>query len=58
MSSNDGIIDTIKIPRGLYVAGIKLPLLSPQHWAETARDNSPMKFGTKIEEDEEGFTLL
>ena len=44
IQSNDGIIDTIKIPRSLYVPGIKLLLLSPQHWAETARDNSPVKF--------------
>ena len=33
-------------------------MLSPQHWAETAGDNAPIKFGTKIEADEEGCTLL
>ncbi len=58
IQSDDGIVDTIKIPRSLYVPGIKLPLLSPQHWAETAGDNSPVKFGTKIEVDEEGCILL
>ena len=58
IQSDDGVIDTIKIPRSLYVHGIKLPLLSPQHWAETARDHSPIKFGTKIEVDEEGSILL
>ncbi len=58
IQSDDGIIDTIRIPKSLYVPGIKLPLLSPQHWAETAGDNAPIKFGTKIEADEEGCTLL
>ena len=58
IQSDDGIVDTIKIPHSLYVPGIELPLLSPQHWAETAKDNAPIKFGTKIEADEEGCTLL
>jgi hypothetical protein len=49
IQSNDGIVDTIKIPGSFYVPGLKLPLLSPQHWAETARDNSPVKYGTKLE---------
>ncbi len=29
IQSDDGIVDTIRIPRSLYVPGIKLPLLSP-----------------------------
>ncbi len=29
IQSDDGIVDTNKIPRSLYVPGIKLPLLSP-----------------------------
>ena len=37
IQSDDGVINTIKILQSLYVPGIKLPLLSPQHWAETAR---------------------
>ena len=28
--------DTIHIPDSLYVPGLKMPLLSPQHWAQTA----------------------
>jgi hypothetical protein len=58
IQSDDGQIDTIKIPRSFYMPGLKLPLLSPQHWAETAKDDMPIKFGTKIEADEEGCTLL
>jgi len=56
--SNDGQIDTIKIPCSFYVPRLKLPLLSPKHWAETAKDISPIKFRTKIEADEKGCTLL
>jgi hypothetical protein len=55
---DDGQIDTIKNPQSFYMPGLKLPLLSPQYWAETAKDNLPIKFGTKIEADEEGCTLL
>jgi hypothetical protein len=58
IQSDDGIVDTIRIPGSFYVPGLKLPLLSPQHWAETARDNSPVKYGTKLESDEDGCTLL
>ena len=58
IQSDDGMLDTIRIPGSFYVPGLKLLLLSLQHWAETARDNSPVKYGTKIESDEDGCTLL
>ena len=59
IEGNDGHnINTIKIPCSFYVPGLKLPLLSSQNWAETAKDNHPIKYRTKIEADEDGCTLL
>ena len=58
IQGNDGQIDTIQIPQSFYVSRLKLPLLSPPHWAEISKDNSPIKYGVKIEADEEGSTLL
>ena len=52
------MIDTIHIPGRFYVPRLKLPLLSPQHWAKTAQDNLPVKYGIKIESNEDGCTLL
>ena len=58
IEDNEGHVDTIKIPHSSHVLGLKLPLLSPQHWAETAKDNYSIKYETKIEADEDGCTLL
>ena len=58
IQSDDRQINTIKIPQSFYVPGLKLPILSPKHWAQTVKDNSPIKFGTKLEADEEGCTVL
>ena len=46
IEDDDGWIDTIKIPCSFYVPSLKLPLLSPQYLAETAKDNHPIKYGT------------
>jgi hypothetical protein len=35
---NDGKANMIKIPNSLYVPNLKRCLLSPQHWAQEARD--------------------
>jgi hypothetical protein len=37
IQSDHGQINTIKIPQSFYMPGLKLPLLSPQHWAKTAK---------------------
>jgi hypothetical protein len=58
IQADHGIVNTIKIPRSFYVPGLKMPLLSPQHWAKTANDNFPINYGTKIENDEDRCTLL
>ncbi len=38
ITDNDGKAHTIKIPTSLYVHILKRCLLSPQHWAQEARD--------------------
>ena len=58
VEDDDGRIDTIEIPHSFYVPGLKLPLLFPQHWAETAKENDPIKYRTKIQADKDGYTLL
>ena len=58
IEDDDGQSNAINIPCSFYVIGVKLPLLSPQHWAETAKDKNPIKYGTKIKADDDGCTLL
>ena len=48
-------VDTIRIP---CMPGLKLPLLSLQHWAETAKNNYPIKYGVKIKAYKDGCTLM
>jgi hypothetical protein len=38
----------IKIPNSLSLPGLKMCLLSPQHWAQEARDNYPLTHGTRM----------
>lgn len=60
IQSDDGQIDidAIKISQSSFTPRLKWPLFSVQHWAETAKDNLVIKFGTKIVADEECCTLL
>ena len=58
IEENTGQVDTNRIPCSFCKLHLKLPLLSPQHWAETAKDNYPIKYGIKIEADEDGCTLM
>jgi hypothetical protein len=38
IGDDNGRRHTIRIPKSLYVPGMKICLLSPQHWAQTAAD--------------------
>jgi hypothetical protein len=39
----------VKIPNSLYLPGLKMCLLSPQHWAQEAGDDYPLPHGTRME---------
>lgn len=38
---------SIYLPNSLYCPNLPLPLLSPQHWAQSAKDHHPMQDGTR-----------
>jgi hypothetical protein len=46
IEDDDGIAHTIIIPNSIYAPHAPSRLLSPQHWAQEAKDNKPMKDGT------------
>jgi hypothetical protein len=48
----------IKIPNSLYLPGLKMCLLSPQHWVHEARDNYPLPNGTRMENNAHSCKLL
>jgi hypothetical protein len=39
----------VEIPNSLYLPGLKMCLLLPQHWAQEAGDNYPLPHGTRME---------
>lgn len=46
IEDDDGKVHTIILPDSLYMKNATSRLLSPQHWAQTARDNKPKPEGT------------
>ena len=48
INDDNGKPHRIKIPNSLYLPGLKMCLLSPQHWAQEARDNYPLPNGTRM----------
>ena len=48
----------IKIPNSLYLPGLKMCLLSPQHWAQEAGDNHPLPNGTRMENNAHSCKLF
>ena len=51
LEDDNGAIHTIRIPNSAFVPDLKMCLLSPQHWAQEARDNYPLPRGTRMEND-------
>ena len=47
IEDDDGKIHTITLPRSFYIPSTPTRLLSPQHWAQTAKDNKPVPRGTR-----------
>jgi hypothetical protein len=39
----------LRIPNSLFLPGLRMCLLSPQHWAQEAGDNYPLLNGTRME---------
>jgi hypothetical protein len=58
MEDDDGKIHTIRIPNSLYIPRLPMSLLSPQHWAQEARDHTPLKYGTRMENNADGCKLI
>jgi hypothetical protein len=48
----------IKIPNSLSLPGLRMCLLSPQHWAQEAGDNYPPPNGTRMESNAHNCILL
>jgi hypothetical protein len=48
----------IKIPNSLYFPGLRMCLLSPQHWAQEVGDNYPLPNGTRMENNAHNCILL
>ncbi len=46
IKDNAGKPHRVCIPNSLYLPGLRIRLLSPQHWAQEARDNYPLPNGT------------
>ena len=57
LHDDDGKYHTFEVPNSLYVPGIKLPLLSPQHWAKEADDHKPLYNGTSARFDDDACHL-
>jgi hypothetical protein len=47
----------VKIPNSLYLPGLRMCLLSPQHWAQEARDDYPLPNGTRMENNAHSCVL-
>ena len=58
IEDDNGKVHMIRIPNSLYVPGLKMCLLSPQHWAQEARDDAPIPRGTRMENDAVGCKLM
>jgi hypothetical protein len=48
----------IKIPNSLYLPGLKMCLLSPQHWEKEAGDNYPLPNDTRMENNAHSCKLF
>ena len=58
INDDNGKPHKIRIPNSLYLPGLRMCLLSPQHWAQEAGDNSPLPNGTRMENNAHNCKLL
>jgi hypothetical protein len=52
IEDDSGALHTIKIPNSAFIPQLKTCLLSPQHWAQEAKDYYPHPHGTRMENDD------
>jgi hypothetical protein len=55
IKDDNGMLHEIKNPNSLYVPDLKRCLLSPQHWVQEAKDNSPRPKSTRMSQDDEFY---
>jgi hypothetical protein len=58
INDDNGNPHRIKIPNSLYLPGLRMCLLSPQHWAQEARDNYTRPNGTRMENNAHSWKLF
>jgi hypothetical protein len=58
INDDNGKPHQIKIPNSLYLPGLKMCLLSPQHWAQEAGDNYPLPNGMRMENNAHSCKLF
>ncbi len=58
INNDNGKPYKLRIPNSLYLPGLRMCLLSPQHWAQEAGDNYPLPNGTRIENMANNCKLL
>ena len=58
IEDDKGKTHAIRIPHSLYLPDLPMSLLSPQHWAQKANDNSPIQHGTQMENYADGCKLI
>jgi hypothetical protein len=58
VNDDDGKPHRIKIPNSLHLPDLRMCLLSPQHWAQEARDNYPLLHGMRMENTASNCTLI
>jgi hypothetical protein len=57
IKDDNGMAHKIKIPNSLDIPELKRCLLSPQHWAQKAKDNYPRPKGTRMSKDNECYCM-
>ena len=58
IEDDDGHIHTIRINNSAYAPDMRGCLLSPQHWAQEAKDNDPQPRGTRMEQSDTHCILI
>lgn len=57
IDDDNGVPHTLTLPGSYYVANATAKLLSPQHWAQVAKDNRPLPRGTWCGTYDDGIIL-
>jgi hypothetical protein len=58
INNDTGKPHRVCIPNSLYLPGLRMCLLLPQHWAQEARDNYPLPNGTRMENNASNCVLF